>query len=426
MLNKLKTKISDEDFDKYLFYNCESHNIIGIPYVNYFNQRLKFSDEMNFDNDKIKIWYVRNDDCANFVYSDNREQIESTIPKEIVEMINKKELFLVLSTGSEFDCDHFWDKVVNYCVEVGIDEENIHFITSNIKTQLPNSHSFKYSGLPHSKYDVGVCWLDKYGDIFPYTDEYIDRFKNIDKEKKFLCLNAHYREHRHYLYYKLFHNNLLSKGIFSFTLGQGINHVEHEKKRMIEEWKSYSEHLDVENYDESITILNFLPINVEQDNFWEEYYEVINPKLRKINDKYRPWALKDISMIEKTYFNISTESNCDGDHGKFSYFSEKALLGWITQPTILLGTPHTIKHFKDLGYESFDELFDESYDDIMDNDERQKKVIQEILRVCEMDEKKLKDICFNLLPKVQYNQKVLFEHDSIEEFAGFLKSITND
>ena len=66
-----------------------------------------------------------------------------------------------------------------------------------------------------------------------------------------------------------FIHDLLSKGIFSFTLGQGINHVEHEKQRMIEEWKSYSQHLDVENYDESITILNFLPINVEQDNFWE-------------------------------------------------------------------------------------------------------------------------------------------------------------
>ena len=214
--NKLKTKISNEYFDKYLFYNCESHNIIGIPYVNYFNKRLKFSNEMNFDNDKLKIWYVRNDNCADFVYGDNRDQIESTIPLEIVEMINKKELFLVLSTGSEFDCDHFWDKVVNYCVGIGIDEKNIHFITSNIKTQLPNSHSFKYSGLPHSKYDVGVCWLDKYGDIFPYTDEYIDRFKNVDKEKKFLCLNAHYREHRHYLYYKLFHNDLLSKGIFFY------------------------------------------------------------------------------------------------------------------------------------------------------------------------------------------------------------------
>jgi len=426
MLDKLPTRIEDKYFDKYLFYNCESHNIIGIPYVNYFNERLKFSNEMNFDNDKIKIWYVRNDDCADFIYSNNREQIESTIPKEIVGMINKKELFLVLSTGSEFDCDHFWDKVVNYCVEVGIDEENIHFITSNIKTQLPNSHSFKYSGLPHSKYDVGVCWLDKYGDIFPYTDEYIDRFKNVDKEKKFLCLNAHYREHRHYLYYKLFHHNLLSQGIFSFTLGQGINHVEHEKERMIEEWKSYSDYLDIENYDESLTILNFLPINIEEDNFWDEYYEIKNPKLKKYNDKYRPWTLKDIYMIEKTYFNISTESNCDGDHGKFSYFSEKALLGWITQPTILLGTPHTIKHFKGLGYESFDELFDESYDDIVDNDERQKKVVEEILRVCEMDEKKLKDICFNLLPKVQHNQKVLFEHDSIEEFAGFLESITND
>ena len=63
---KLKTKISDEYFDKYLFYNCESNNIIGLPYVDYFNRRLKFSDEMNFDNDKIKIWYVRNDNCVRF------------------------------------------------------------------------------------------------------------------------------------------------------------------------------------------------------------------------------------------------------------------------------------------------------------------------------------------------------------------------
>ena len=59
-----------------------------------------------------------------------------------------------------------------------------------MNTQLPNSHSFKYSGLIHSKYDVGVCWLDKYGDVFPYTDEYINKFKDIDKEKKFLCLKC--------------------------------------------------------------------------------------------------------------------------------------------------------------------------------------------------------------------------------------------
>ena len=97
--SKLKTNISDEYFDKYLFYNCESHNIIGIPYVDYFNKRLKFNNEMNFDNDKLKIWYVRNDDCANFVYGDNKDQIESTIPIEIVELVNKKEVFLVLSTG---------------------------------------------------------------------------------------------------------------------------------------------------------------------------------------------------------------------------------------------------------------------------------------------------------------------------------------
>ena len=90
---------------------------------------------------------------------------------------------MVLS-GSEFDCDHFWDKVVNYCVEIGIDEKNIHFITSNIKTQLQIVIHLSIVDF-HIQNTMLVCWLDKYGDIFPYTDEYIDRFKNVDKEKVF-------------------------------------------------------------------------------------------------------------------------------------------------------------------------------------------------------------------------------------------------
>ena len=148
-----------------------------------------------------------------------------------------------------------------------------------------------------------------------------------------------------------------------------MNSIEHPKERMVEEWGSYSEELDIEDYNFSIKILDKLPINIEKDNFWEDAICIKDEYLKQFHQYYRPWMLKDLDMVSDTYFNIATESNNDSDHGRFSYFSEKVLLGWMTQPTIIIGTPFTIEHLKNLGFESFGELFDESYDTIISNDE---------------------------------------------------------
>ena len=239
-------------------------------------------------------------------------------------------------------------------------------------------------------------------------------------------MNAHYREHRHYLFYKLHYNKLLKDGYYSFCLGQGINFVEHTKDRMIEEWNNYSKNLDIENLPYSIKILDELPINLEEDDFWDTPLIIKNPIMAKFNHYYRPWVLKNLDMISDTYFNIATESSNDCDHGRFSYFSEKTFIGWITQPTIIIGTPFTIEHLKSLGFESFSEMFDETYDNIISNDKRLKKTYSEIERVCNLPQTELQSIYNDLLPKVKYNQEKLFEHEFIEEFKGILEKLIEE
>ena len=434
MSSKIKKYFQDVDFSDFfndiVFHNItDGQHFIGhTPLNNHICKHLEFrnNDSIVLADDKINIWYVRNDFCSEYVYTDNKDVIEKNIPIEIVDYVNKNKLILLFSTSTEFDTDHFWYKVVNYCDSIGIKREKIFFLNSNYRTQIPNSFKLSFSGVAANKYDIGIPWLEKYSDKFPYTDDYIEELKSKNKSKKFLCFNAHYREHRHYLFYKLHYNKLLKDGYYSFCLGQGINFVEHTKDRMVEEWKNYSESLDIEDFTHSIKILDELPINIEHDEFWDTPLIIKNPIMAKFNHYYRPWVLKNLDMISDTYFNIATESSNDCDHGRFSYFSEKTFIGWITQPTIIIGTPFTIEHLKSLGFESFSEMFDETYDSIISNDERLKKTYSEIERVCNLPQIELQSIYNDLLPKVKYNQEKLFEHEFIEEFKGILEKIIKE
>ena len=417
-------------FKKFVFHNISDgqHFIGHTPLYNHICKHIKFkyNETFNLEEKKYNIWYVRNDFCSDYVYGDDTKTIKENLPNFIVDYVNNDKLILLLSTSTEFDTDHFWNKVLRYCESIGIDKNKIFILNSNFKTQIPNSFKLSFSGVAANKYDIGIPWIEKYSDRFPYTKDYINFLKSNKKTKKFMCLNAHYREHRHYIFYKLHRNKLLKDCYFSFCLGQGINHVEHPKKRMIEEWKNYSTNLDIEDYEYSLRILDELPINLEDDNFWDTPLIVKNPILAKFNHYYRPWVLKDLDMISNTYFNVATESTNDCDHGRFSYFSEKTFIGWITQPTIIVGTPFTISQLKSLGFESFGEMFDESYDEIIPNNLRLQKTYKEIERVCKLPDNELSAIYNDMLPKIKHNQEKLFEHEFISEFKGILEKLIGE
>ena len=173
----LESKVDEKYFDQYLIHNTPPEHFIGIPNrVQFFYKNLNFYEPSYYENEnvefyfpenKINIWYVRNDICSDYVYGNKKESIKRNIPKEIVDYINNDKIIFILSTGTESDCDHFWTKIFDYCESIGINKDKIYLITSNYLTRLPNSYSFNFSGHCYGKYDSGVSWLDKYPDEFP-------------------------------------------------------------------------------------------------------------------------------------------------------------------------------------------------------------------------------------------------------------------
>ena len=72
--------------------------------------------------------------------------------------------------------------------------------------------------------------------------------------------------------------------------------------------------------------------------------------------------------FEQTYFSVVTESyfwtESKSESNGLPQLTEKYLL--LLNPFILIGGYKSLHHIKELGFETFSELFDESYDDCFD------------------------------------------------------------
>ena len=115
MKKLIESTVDLKYFDQYVFYNISSDsNFIGHTNLQYLCKNLNFNNEQdfNFSEDKVNIWYVRNDKCSDYVYNNQLDVIRENIPNEIVDYINSNKLILLLSTATEFDTDSFWNKVV--------------------------------------------------------------------------------------------------------------------------------------------------------------------------------------------------------------------------------------------------------------------------------------------------------------------------
>ena len=138
-------------FKKFVFHNISDgqHFIGHTPLYNHICKHIKFkyNETFNLEEKKYNIWYVRNDFCSDYVYGDDTKTIKENLPNFIVDYVNNDKLILLLSTSTEFDTDHFWNKVLRYCESIGIDKNKIFILNSNFKTQIPNSFRLSFSGV---------------------------------------------------------------------------------------------------------------------------------------------------------------------------------------------------------------------------------------------------------------------------------------
>lgn len=82
-----------------------------------------------------------------------------------------------------------------------------------------------------------------------------------------------------------------------------------------------------------------------------------------------------IGMYNLAKFGLVVESDLNLDHQFF--LTEKAIKPLITGfPFVLAGTPYFLKHLRELGFVTYNSLWDESYDDIEDFESRMLAVTQ--------------------------------------------------
>tara|TARA_B100000809_G_C15057646_1_gene501211 strand:+ start:11 stop:1363 length:1353 start_codon:yes stop_codon:yes gene_type:complete len=86
---------------------------------------------------------------------------------------------------------------------------------------------------------------------------------------------------------------------------------------------------------------------------------------------------------------------------------------YFGQPFMVIGSKGTLKYLKDIGYNTFPEIFDESYDDMFDLNDRVDSVVNELQRIIDLGEDR-QDLFMSVKDKVIENQDK-FLNDNVAE-----------
>ena len=95
-------------------------------------------------------------------------------------------------------------------------------------------------------------------------------------------------------------------------------------------------------------------------------------------------------------------------------------------PCIFFASPYHLRYLREIGFQTFPELFDESYDEIEDYTKKQKMVVSEIQRVINMSFDDLHNIYVKLLPKIKHNQIVMTKVNKEKMVLDSLKGLNRD
>jgi len=104
------------------------------------------------------------------------------------------------------------------------------------------------------------------------------------------------------------------------------------------------------------------------------------------------------SVVNETYINQNWDP----------FFTEKIFKPLAYgHPFLVFSSAGALRLLRDLGFETFGDVFDESYDDIESPQRRFEHILRQVQGFCERPLGELQEIFQGLLPRLQHNQQVL-------------------
>lgn len=234
-----------------------------------------------------------------------------------------------------------------------------------------------------------------------YLTKYLEK---TDKSHSYLYLNSNQRTHRYMMYKAAEFLNIKQDSIHSFRLFDTLDNYKNEYYfrdfleesyiPLTDELQQFKEYL--------ISNPNADPIDLPND---DGFKELVN------TDFFSAILQIDEKNISDTYFSLVTETgNLSEKTFKLIYFGH---------PFIIVGAIGVIQDLKELGYKTFDCVFDESYDYMPMGAEKILFIANQVKQYCgEEGRKKFAEKLPQIEEILRYNRELFLTKDHNEFWAS--------
>lgn len=337
-----------------------------------------FLYELNFNN------YHYRDLLRAFHYSDGLLD-HNSISENVMKRIKNKTAFLAVTLLYEGHMqDHFLSAMTDYFTVKGIPLTQVLYINNCFNGQTIYENFCKRRNIqPEMKIEyLPVFRVDKtdISGILAHDQGYSQK----PKEKRFLCFNRRYNEHRVLFYTMMSKLGLLDKFYMS------MSEIQPENSRTFEEnaryFSSNRPFLGITE-DDIHQARSPLPLTLDSKNF-NSYPMEDTPRavFHLYNNSY-------INIINETYF-----------FNDIIHLTEKTYKPIaFRQPFIMIAAPGSLKHVQDMGFKTFGEFWDESYDSESDHNKRFEMIIEIVKDIASWDDAKMVEFSNRVKSILDYN-----------------------
>jgi hypothetical protein len=129
------------------------------------------------------------------------------------------------------------------------------------------------------------------------------------------------------------------------------------------------------------------------------------------------WSIGRPEYYADTFASVVMETY----HGEDIFFTEKIFKPIaFGHPFLLCSAAGALDKLKELGFETFDDIFDESYDTINDQWYRFEHILKEIQRITQLSDKELQVMHQHIVPKLKRNRDYFYN----EWYPAHLQEVT--
>jgi hypothetical protein len=309
------------------------------------------------------------------------------VPNHILHEIRNNNIILCIGAEHEAFID-IPETIYDFLIqELSIPAESILLLSANAKIDVVVDNIASVRNLPKIK-SKWICVFERGVSVSPSS--VLDTLQLKEYPKKFLSLNRRWRGCKLSLISHLKMRNLLEHGFVSLQAFEGKT-WDNSWEYMIQLQDSTTKELFERRKDEIINLPNLILDDMNP--------EEMNPVTNTLDHYY---LNSYFSVVGGAIFYEKELPNVAGLCEKTFKAMQKK------HPFILLSTGKNLPLLHSMGYKTFDGLIDESYDNETDDNKRMQMIVNEIERLCNLNQVELETFLVEVKKIVEHNFKNLY------------------